>query len=387
MDWVVSDDVPRESWSRLLEYANSDFAFEAISKRHGVPGGNSVADNYRKQAQQIRACLLQSQEYFSAAKHSSLITSPNHAYYGMVSLASSIMLMLGDGKKALDFLRQDAKNKNHGLRFTSGVTKSTAGKGLRILEQSFAEVLSNGHFRLWYETLPLFTASHGLETRHLQGSHMSRFIQLGSSECKSFSALNGNKYSVLRLMQYLPDLHSELGRYGARLPSSRFAHEVVVDSNLNRADTWLIHGAGSPAALDDILGSFSVPARNAAALVDHIQDHADGGVVQYKWEKADEPITFHFPSSRLAMSFDRICYADDLETTEFVDFYIASFILSMLSRYYPDLWVSCLESNCLAAKLIERYSSLVKKKVPMLALSLISGRDCFISSNRPPWAK
>lgn len=387
MDWIVANDVSRESWSRLLEYANLDFALNEISRRHGAPTKKKHTENYKKQAQQIRACLLQSQEYFSAAKHSSLITSPNHAYYGMVSLASSVMLVLGDGSKSLDFVRQDSANKNHGLRFSTGVTKATAGSGLSILQNSYAEVLSAGHFRLWYETLPRTSAAYGLEQRLGKGSHVSRLAQLGSSKCFGFNDINGTKFSALRLMQFLPDLHGELGRYGARPTSSRFAHEAVVDRDGQRTDTWLIHGAGSRDALDKILASFKAPARNMDAFTANIADGADGGVVKYICRKEDNPINFSFPSARMALSFERICYADEIDTLEFVDLYVASFILSMLSRYFPDLWVSCLESNCLAAKLIERFSELLVNKAPMMALSLMSGQDCFVSSNRQPWAK
>lgn len=387
MEWIVANDVSRESWSRLLEFANLDFSLNEISRRHGTARNTNQADNYKKQAQQIRACLLQSQEYFTAAKNSSLITSPNHAYYGMVSLASSIMLLLGDGRKSLDYLRQNPANKNHGLRFSTGATRSSAGNGLSILEESHAEILSNGHFRLWYETLPSSSAVYGLEQKHGKGSQISRLSQLGESQPLKFDKLNGSKFSALRLMKFLPDLYGELGRYKAKPDSSRFTHESVTDVNGQRTDTWLIHGAGSSDALTNILESFKVPARNLESLTVNIAEEADGGVVSYIFREQDFPINFSFPSSRVALSFERICYADEIDVIEFVDIYIASFTLSMLSRYFPDLWVSCLESNCLASKLIERFSELLVNKAPMLALSIMSGKDCFVSSNRQPWAK
>ncbi len=387
MEWIISNDVAKESWSRLLEFANIDFALNTISRRHGVPGSKKQEANYQKQAEQIRACLLQSREYFTAAKQSSLITSPNHAYYGMVSLASTIMLILGDGTKSLDFVRQSTSNKNHGLRFSSGVTKSSAGTGLSILQDSYVEVLPAGHFRLWYETLPTTYAAYGLERRYGDNSNVSGLAQLGASHCLGFKQINGRKYSTLKLMQFLPDLHGELGRYGVRPGSSRFAHELTVNEKGLRTHMWYIHGAGSPSALEGILAAFKVTARNISALSSNIEDGSDGGIVKYVEKKEDSPIQLSFPSARVSLSFDRICYAEEIKTLEFVDLYKAAFVLSMLSRYFPDLWVSCLESNCLAAKLIERFSELLVNKAPMLALSLMSGEDCFVSSNRQPWAK
>ena len=57
----------------------------------------------------------------------------------------------------------------------------------------------------------------------------------------------------------------------------------------------------------------------------------------------------------------------------------------MLSRYYPDIWVSAVESRCIAAKLLERAVDIAIKKFPILTLSIISGEETIISTHREPW--
>jgi hypothetical protein len=105
MEWITTLDVHRETWRRLREFANPEFATEAIASVHGAGNSRTTAD-YRKQAVQIRASILQASEYFDAARSSSLVTSPNHVYYGLISLASAVMLLLGDGESSFDFLRK-----------------------------------------------------------------------------------------------------------------------------------------------------------------------------------------------------------------------------------------------------------------------------------------
>jgi hypothetical protein len=151
--WIVTDNIYKETWRRLLEFSNTDFTLTDITARHGSANSGSEKSNYRKQAAQVRATILQAKEYFDAARSSSIFTSPNHLYYGFVALSSTMMLLLGDGTRSLDRLRQEKTNAHHGLVFSTGCTSSTAVSGLSLLENTFAEILERGHFGNWYSVL------------------------------------------------------------------------------------------------------------------------------------------------------------------------------------------------------------------------------------------
>ena len=162
MEWITCENINQETWRRLLEYANNKLAIDKLIEVHGAPKSKADEKNYLKQASQIRVSLLQAKEYFTAAQHSSLITSPNHLYYGMLMLSCAIMLILGDGTKSLDYLRRDKKNQKHGLNFSIGINESQASNDLNILSGSHVEVAPFGFFKNWYEVLPKLIMAHGI---------------------------------------------------------------------------------------------------------------------------------------------------------------------------------------------------------------------------------
>ena len=109
MKWIATDNIYAETWRELFEYTNIDLVCRNLESKHGSPLSKNVRENRRKQAQQARVCVLQAKEYMEAARASSIFTSPNHTYYSIASLASLLMLILGDGTKSLDYLRKDKK--------------------------------------------------------------------------------------------------------------------------------------------------------------------------------------------------------------------------------------------------------------------------------------
>lgn len=384
MDWIVTDNVYEEAWRRLLEFANVDLAIDEIVRRHGSVASQASRHNYRKQAAQARVCVLQAKEYFDAAANATLFTAPNHLYYGMVSISSMMMLLMGDGTLSLDYLRGDPQNAHHGLRFATGCSASKAKDALSLLEHSSATVLSHGHFLNWYSTLPSKADSKTLITRQFEGGKEMRFGVFGGFDKISKDQIVGWKVSALELMRHLPDLHRDLRRYGVKSSSVRSSHEAFELSGGKFRHVWTIHGIMDQQSLDELLESFAAPARFVDRFVCKTTDAGKVWNVELNYERGEE-IVFSWPSSRSTMSHDSISYADDLRTDEMVDAHLVAYQLSMLSRYYPDLWVSCLESHCKAAKLIEQTMGILTKKAPILALSLLSPRGMVISTHREPW--
>ena len=386
MAWITTDNVPAEAWRHLLEYANHELAVEAIIKKHGEPKKNSLA-NYNKQAKQIRASILQAKEYFDAAESSSLITSPNHLYYGMISLGSAIMLLLGTGDKALDKLRQDKKNNNHGLDFTTSVNAASCQKGFNILTKSFTAVRNNGFFLQWYSTLPQVIPSYGeVISQNAQGGKWGRIdrVKVGEDHNLSSEKIVGYKTSILETLKYLPDLNSSLRNYEVTVPSSRMDFKVnkFNDSPQNSFE-WRIHGAGSKEELELILDHFSVPEDKNDKLIRNVSSDGSSCIVKLMHE---EEFHFSYPSYRETINNEKIIYAtSQLNRHEIVDAYLSAYGLSMLSRYFPDIWVGCLESHCKAAKLIERLLFILIQKAPVMTLALMRSDDFVISTHRPPW--
>ncbi len=386
MEWIVTDDIRRETWRRLFEFANIDLAIEAIAARHGTPKNSSEKENYKKQAQQVRVCVLQAKEYFDAAESSSLFTSPNHAYYGAISLASMMMLLLGDGRKALDVLRRDNKNNHHGLGFSTGCDAKRAATGLTLLDETRVEILQQGHFANWYQSLPPTEQTHGLHITASLSSANRSWRPTGQYEIPKLDKLVGKKLAVTDLLKYFPDLSSDLYRARINVARSRVTHQIEMSIPGNSiSNVWYLHGAASVTERDAIVSGFEIEPAFVSYMTRNMDDALRGGVIRISWPVAAATPTFHWPSGRDTMNYDTFYYADKVDTPELVDMYLVAYQLSMTARYFPDIWISCIESHCKAAKLIEAVVELIKKKLPILALSAVTPGGVTISTHLEPW--
>lgn len=384
MRWIVTDDIYAETWRQLLEFSNLELTTDVIVRRHGEPKSKANRDNVAKQAAQARVCVLQAKEYFDAARVASLFTSPNHSYYGSVALASLMMLVLGDGTKSLDYLRSDNRNNHHGLDFTTGCNAKSASVAIALVEHSRVEILPFGHFSNLYKMLPAQGSAWAL-VKQSHGSTFSRGMRvIGGYDAPAFEAIKGTKKTLLELLKFLPDLDSDLQRFGISAVRSRTSHEVQTKPDGDTTYTWRIHGCRSEAELEALLEKFAVTPRFSDALTFKGPDNATSGIVTLRFKESDD-IGIHWPGSRDTMNHDTISYADILETHEIIDLYLVAYQLSMLSRYFPDIWVRCIESQCRAAKLIERATDIITKKLPILALSILRGEETVISTHREPW--
>lgn len=379
MEWITCDNTYDECWRRLLEYSNEDLAIEAIEKRHGK-ADNKTLPNYRKQATQIRVSLLQAKEYFDAAKESSLFTRPNHLYYGLVSLASATMLLNGDGTKALDYLRQDNMNAHHGLDFSFCSDFKRARAGVTLLESSHIKICTNGHFANWYSTIKSKYKMYALKTIHYKSGLALNLEPVGNLDLKSFDDLE-KKYSILDLTKRLPDLITELNRYGVLVNHARGEHTVHDFSADNTSQhIFLFHGAPSHEALMKVVARFNCEAGVLFEI--DIQSGSTIGAI-----KTRRGVNWHFSYPDLRETIDHrvIFFEHPIYTPEIVDLYLIGYALSMLSRYFPDIWISFLESHCKGASLVDRLSYLLMMKAPYLMLNQMSLDDLIVSTHRPPW--
>lgn len=286
MEWITTSDVSAETWRRLLEFANTDVTVELLERYHGSANSRQLRSNYKKQAQQIRVCLLQAREYLDAARSSSIYTSPNHLYYGMVSLASAVMLVNGDGRKSLDYLRGAAANNHHGLKFSTGVTSVSCHRGLTILENSFVEILNHGHFINWYQTLPSRDRDYAtIKKLDRNGTTNTKLDVAGCVNMQSATDIAGIKRSILSCMLHLPDLFRPLSQYRVLENVSRSDYDINIQPDpRNRSrdvykHTWRYHGTSTGAALEAVLDQFSVSPSYATLLTCIIGSNGRSAIV------------------------------------------------------------------------------------------------------------
>src|SRR5262249_38230686 len=151
------------------------------------------------------------------------------------------------------------------------------------------------------------------------------------------------------ILQYLPDLTWDMNRYGVGVPVSRVDY-MTEQNEVQRRHIWNLHGAGSRTEFEAILEKFKSPAASWNLWEVQLHPKGDAGTVVLTAPKG-VAYDLEFPSMRESMDCAQMAYARDLSTREIVDAYVAGYGLSMLARYFPDLWIACLESHCLAAQL------------------------------------
>lgn len=152
---------------RLRLYRNPGFTAEQIVRRHSLAARHHEAA--KKQANEIRACLCQAQEYFDAAKAVSQATRPLQLYYGLMSLALACVLMKKDASSRLSRLRE--RHNGHGLSLSlAGDVSRTVALGdiasrLRAVPQVNASG-PYGTFEVWRDSArDLYAYLHDVLTR------------------------------------------------------------------------------------------------------------------------------------------------------------------------------------------------------------------------------
>jgi hypothetical protein len=385
MRWIATDNIYAATWRELFEYTNIELIRKNLIKRHGVPKSTKDEANYNKQAHQARVCVLQAKEYMDAAQASSIFTSPNHIYYSIYALTSLMMLVMGDGTKSLDYLRKDTKNRKHGLSFTTNCSLNNASADINLLKFSSATILEHGHFPNWYKSLPARQPVYA-DFEKKEGLFGTRGIKpYGSNKLTPIASILQKRQSLLDLLALFPDLDSDLRKCGVEKIRS-LSDMMVLENEDQKIITyrWRINGCENIQDLDVLLEEFRVEPRFANMMSFTPFPSGLGGEVRMSFMYGDK-LHFQWPNVRETLEHSTISYADHVEMFEIVELYLVAYQLSMLSRYFPDLWVHCIESQCLSAKLISRATEIIGRKFPILCLSILNDEKTVISTYRQPW--
>lgn len=386
LEWNTSVDPETDTWRRLLDYANEEFALEALLQRHGEPARSVDLKNYKKQASNLRTALHQAHEYFEAARSATQLTAPNPLYYGAYSLASAVMLMRGNGEYSFDFLRRSSKNRTHGLTFTTGTAGSKATGRAEMLQDSFVAVNRFGHFPNFYSVLPPFEQVLAMTTNYIGSKSVNTYMAArGRQSTLAIDDLHGQKRSILELCGHIPDLAFDLRRYRLGSAASRCNFEVMQRNGQAYGYRWRFHGAGTRADLEAILDQFRFPYQLITEVDAQIEDEATGGIVYMQDPGPEQPVSFQFPTIRTTADGDQVAFARDIDTPEIADLYRVAYGLSMLARYYPDVWVHSIESHSVASRVVALILPILRRKLLAATLSLFEETIVIASSHRAPW--
>lgn len=376
---ITTSDPEAFAWASLRRYQNVELVEQNIVALHSLE--RSDRRNARKQARQLRYCLIQAREYFSAAKGVTLATKPTLQYYGLMCLALAEILLKQTGDSSLDRARQ--QHRHHGLLFRDlqgkplGPQLEASATRLIAVPHIDAAVDRRGTFELWHRS-SREAPGVGIVTREWEGGvHTSGCEILCGSADEQLEPLPANGISLFDCIRSLPGMARHLGvqQLQPLTLRGRMARHDGPPPNQHRVLTFFIHPSNLTSGF---LESFTLD----AAWVDRtsVRETPSGGgaIIDVTMDAINgAPIPLSVPHGAPWTDEEMWFWSSNQPLNEFGYLYVALFIAGNYARYFPDKWLTDVETSTPLALAIEELMELAAWRAPWLSLGEL-GRTCFV---------
>lgn len=366
---LTSNDTAGFAWSSLRRYLNIDFVEEQLCRLHELPA--KQRPNAKKQAKQIRYCLMQAREYADAAEQVSLVTKPTLIYYSTMCLALAEILLKQSGESSLDRAREE--HRHHGLMFAAGnppkgrVSLATAAGALGAkpainLEGRF------GTFELWHRSCRETPVS-GKITNHLGVGNTSQHAAILTGADKQLMPIPRAGLNLMQALRKIPAMMDHLGVLGIESDLIRGRLEIERRGDQTGLMTLLIHP--TPDRLRIPFMENCKFHAGAFHLVDFHEIHF-GGRIDIRVDPSFGNIPITLPHASMWHEEEVRFWQGEEPINEFGYYYVALFIVGNYARYYPDRWIADVEGSTDLALAVEQLLKVAEPRVPLLALSELS---------------
>jgi hypothetical protein len=357
-------DVAKYAWMRLTHYQNVEAVARQIMTLHALPERHRT--NARRQATQIRQCLMQAREYFEAAQVVSLATRPVLLYYSIMSLALCEILFKQTADSRLERLRDE--HGCHGLSLSlasqTGLTDTLQESAATLIAkpQSAKNGSARGTFEVWRRSSRELPMS-GLLTQSIAGAQATTSGQavlgVGIDQEPPHFPIPGR--SLLSVLQGLPQMAELLYGYGVLPQLVRAKCTATSDMHHTNRITQITVHPGPQHLIDDFANLISLPSSEASKIQVH---ELPAGLI------------FSYPQDvRLSLPW---CVCIDTKTVwlstrqeslnEFGLLYVGLHIAGNFARYYPDKWLSHIEASSPLALAIDKLTETAFERAPLLTL-------------------
>jgi hypothetical protein len=405
---IVSHDPSREVWKYLRLFSSIDGTVEKLRRIHRVPEGQHEA-NLKKQARQIGYCIRQAEEYFQASERVELATRPLLLYYGCVSLSQALVLIKKDGTFSLDASRRAGKHNHHGLDLEKGLAEAAAKA--RTLEDFFSAIQCTchtntrgelaGHFPVVYGCLePSAFIVHAELHDSGRVSYVERDFPCNCADLQPLEKVATQRFSCWNLLKSLPDLYNSLVEAGVR--------PTVAPGGVTRR-VMSYYASVPPNAVND-----STPGPSAANrpldktvdshhfLINRLLEAEKTSVLALCERNPQIRVLDQFPTNlHLVLEVETKAGAEatvgyypdvvedlhgqkyfilhpDSYLPESASMLVVTYCLGMLSRYFPDVWMTVTDSRVEIAEVTNTLLSVVQRKFPNLILDQLTGVKHYI---------
>ncbi|WP_122945613.1 MULTISPECIES: YaaC family protein [Burkholderia] len=336
--------------------------------------------NARRQATQLRQCLMQAREYYDAARAVSLATRPVLLYYSTMSLALAEVLMKQSADSRLEKLREF--HGCHGLQLSManavlpGDDLEIATAALRAKPQTAPDGSARGTFEVWRRSsreLPIvgrYTQTHATPGMTTSGI---RVLMSGTDVEPDVYPING--LSLLDVLQGLPQMVEILATYGIRPKlvrstcSARFGAE-----NQDPTLSIVVHPS-IPETMNNFMDLIHFAPRGLHRI--DIVEYPNGIHLQI-------PLTNDVPGQlpwSICTDVANTWFSSRHEfLNEFGLIYVALHVAGNFARYYPDKWLCHIEASSPLALTIDRLTDVAFDRVPLLVAGELA-RSCFVAED------
>lgn len=354
-------DVSAYAWSRISQFHNSDYTAEAITRLHRLD--KKGRQNAKKQAEQIRHCLIQAQEYFNAARSVSLATKPVLLYYCVMSLALAEVLLKQTADSRLSRLREVHNCHGLTLSLTSDPLEQetfevSSSKLLAKVQRSNLDK-AKGTFEVWRKSAREHPIA-GLSTVTHGGGNIQKFQMLMIPEDNPPPVIGSRGVTLFECVVNLPYMGDILSRWGARLNMVRASLEQNQTKN-NLVIT--VHPAAA-----ELLEKFADKFQAQPSLVNSIaiQEMPSGWILTVDLAGCDN---FTLPHATTIFEHQTFFSCSDLNLGEFGFLYASLHMLGNFARYYPDKWIRHIDARSPLASVADELCIHAMDRLPLLTLS------------------
>ncbi|WP_186023125.1 YaaC family protein [Burkholderia gladioli] len=359
-----TSDLGKYAWGRLAHFQNVEAVTHEIVTLHNLPERHRA--NARKQATQLRQCLMQAREYYDAARAVSLATRPVLLYYAVMSLALAEVLMKQSADSRLEKLREF--HGCHGLQLSIADSVSpsdsltVAANALRAKPQTAPNGAARGTFEVWRRSsreLPIV----GRYTETHDGGHMST---LGISALMAGSDLEPEAYpvngrSLLDALVGLPQMIEILASYGVVPKLVRATCTAKGGTAAQEPSISIVVHPTRPVVMDGFMNLVKFAPRGLHRV--SIEEYPRGIHLSFP---LDVDVPGQLPWGTSIDAGNTWFSARNESLNEFGLIYVALHIAGNFARYYPDKWLGHIEVSSPLALVIDRLTEVAFDRAPLL---------------------
>ncbi len=312
-------------------------------------------------------------------------------------MSQALVLLKQNGNYSFDALRKNKKHQHHGLDIDRGLVSSI--KSPYKLEDFFEAVQCDlhvsttgepwGHFANFYRSLVTIPPSLSNQIfDYGRNAYLDVVSLTAGPDSPAIDALKSSRFNSFQLMKTLPDMFPLFAELDIRpylcrgnALAKHVRHYETDDQGNKQLDytqitTYFTLNGILPEWKNNLINSFNKYGHPVGL------DESFGASMAFQLEfniKANEAVPTFFPDIVEDVNNQKFyVFPEGDYISEPATYLIILYCLGMLSRYYPDIWVSVVDENVQIAEFTDSLLNIVQRKFPNLILDQMTSAKHYI---------